>query len=761
MSGDGQSFKYIGTQPIRPDGLDKVIGRANFGADFALPGMLTGKMLRSPHAHARIKSIDTTAAERVPGVKAIVTSADFPDIPPGEVLAGEGTMSFRDLSQNVMAREKVFYDGHAVAAVAATSAKAAEEAVSLIQVDYEILPHVMDEVSAMAADAPILHEDMFTTGVEPKPTKPSNISKRVEFALGDLDKGFAEAEVIVEGTYTTQPVHQGYIEPHAAIANIDPDNQSIVHCSSQGQYMVRAYCCKLLGLEANLLKVIPAELGGGFGGKTVVYLEPVALALSRKAGRPVRMVMSREEVFRGTGPTSGSTIWVKIGAKKNGTITAADTEMKYSAGAFAGSPVQLGCMTGFAPYDLSNVRLVGYDVVVNKPKAAAYRAPGGPMAAFAIESALDDLADQLGIDPLDLRLKNAAKDGTQAAYGPKFRSIGYVETIEAAKAHNILEQPLGPNQGRGVASGFWFNIGGQSSAIININEDGTVSLVEGCPDVGGSRASMAIMAAEVLGVEVKKIKPHIADTASLGWNDLTGGSRVTFASGMAVVEATKNAVEELKKRAAKIWDIEPDAVIWADGEARPAGSNAGNFSPLTLSDIALKAAHTGGPIMGQAAINAAGAGPGFGTHICDVEVDPETGRVSVLRYLVVQDVGRAIHPGYVEGQMQGGAAQGIGWALNEEYIYNNKGQMENPSFLDYRVPVCSDLPMIDTVIVEVPNPRHPYGVRGVGEVPIIPPLAAVANAIKSACGVRVPDLPISPPRLLAAIDAAQLPDAAD
>ncbi|MCH9672638.1 MAG: xanthine dehydrogenase family protein molybdopterin-binding subunit [Gammaproteobacteria bacterium] len=761
MSSDGQKFKYVGTRPIRPDGIDKVTGRANFGADFSLPGMLTGKMLRSPHAHARIKSIDTSAAEKVPGVKSVVTAADFPEITSEEAFVGEGPMNFRDLSRNVMARDKVLYDGHAVAAVAATNSDAADEALALIKVDYEVLPHVMDEVSAMAPDAPVLHDDMFTTGVEPKPTKPSNVSKRVEFALGDVDAGFGEAEVVVEGTYTTQPVHQGYIEPHAAVVSTASDGQSVVYCSSQGHYTVRAYCCKLLGLDANLLKVVPAEIGGGFGGKTVVYLEPVALALSRKCGRAVRMVMTRDEVFRGTGPTSGSTIWVKIGAKKDGTITAADTEMKYSAGAFAGSPVQLGCMTGFAPYDLANVRLSGYDVVVNKPKAAAYRAPGAPMAAFGIESALDELALALNMDPIELRLKNAAKDGTQAAYGPKLKSIGYIETLDAAKVHDIMKQPLGPNQGRGVASGFWFNIGGQSSAVINVNEDGTIAVVEGSPDIGGSRASMAIMAAEVLGVDVAKIKPHVADTASLGWNDVTGGSRVTFASGMAVVEAANNVVEELKKRAAKIWDIEPDAVSWEDGQARPTSTNAGEFEPLTLADIALKAARTGGPIVGTAAINAAGAGPGFGTHVCDVEVDPETGRVTVLRYLAVQDVGRAIHPSYVEGQLQGGAAQGIGWALNEEYIYNDKGLLENPGFLDYRVPVCSDLPMIDTVIVEVPNPRHPYGVKGVGEVPIVPPLAAVANAVRAASGVRMNDLPISPPRLLAAMDGAKLADAAD
>jgi CO/xanthine dehydrogenase Mo-binding subunit len=427
--------------------------------------------------------------------------------------------------------------------------------------------------------------------------------------------------------------------------------------------------------------------------------------------------------------------------------------MEYEAGAFAGSPVQFGCMTAFAPYDLKDVKSIGYDVVVNRPKAAAYRAPGAPVAAFAVESTLDALARSLEIDPIELREMNAAKEGTRAAYGPKFNRIGFVETLEAAKNHPHYAAPLGPNQGRGVASGFWFNIGGESSAAVHINEDGTADVVTGNPDIGGSRASMAIMAAEVLGIDIKRVKPLVADTGSISYSLLTGGSRVTFAVGKAVIEAAEKVIEQLRHRAAKIWECEIDAVQWCDGAAVHAGG--GDHEPLTLAAIANTAGRTGGPIGAQVNINASGAGPGFGTHICDVEVDPETGRVTILRYTVIQDVGRAIHPSYVEGQMQGGAVQGIGWALNEEYVYDENGCLENPGFLDYRVPVASDLPMIDTVIVEVPNPGHPFGVRGVGETPIVPPLAAVANAIAGATGLRMTDLPISPPRLLAAIDAAK------
>ena len=752
MGNEAEQYKWIGKRPVRPDGVDKVTGRARFGADFTLPGMLFGRVLRSPHAHANIKSIDTSKAKALAGVKAVVTSVDFPDIPAEEAFVGEGPMNFRSLAHNCMARDKVLYDGHAVAAVAAISASIAEQALELIEVDYEVLPHVLDVMDAIKPDAPLLHDDLITEGVDPKPSKASNVAKRVEFGHGDVEAGFAQADVVVEREYTTQPVHQGYIEPHAVVASVSEDGQSQVWCSSQGQFMIRAYCAKLLGWEHANIRVTPAEIGGGFGGKTLVYLEPAALKLSQKSGRPVKVIMSREEVFRGSGPASGSHSKVKIGATKDGKITAGLATIHIQAGAYPGGPAGPAGMCAFAPYDLAHVKSEVFDVVTNRPKVAAYRAPGAPLSEYAVESALDELAKQLNMDPVELRLKNAVKEGSQSSYGPKFKEIGFVETLEAAKQHPHYSAPLGPNQGRGIASGFWFNIGGESCATVSIGEDGTITLTSGNPDIGGSRASQAMMAAETFGIDVNKVRPIIGDTNSIGYTFLTGGSRVTYATGMAVIEASKEAIKDLCNRAAMIWEIDEEAVEWKDGCAHPAGANAGDFDPLSLADIAAMSAKTGGPINGSASLNAQGAGPGFGTHICDVEVDKETGRVSVVRYTAVQDAGRAIHPSYVEGQIQGGVAQGVGWALNEEYIYNDKGQLENPGFLDYRVPVCSDLPMLDAVIVEVPNPAHPYGVRGVGEVPIVPPLAAVANAVENALGIRMADLPLSPPKVLAAID---------
>jgi len=754
---DKATLKIVGSRPIRPDGVDKVTGRANFGADMVMPGMLWGRVKRSPHAHARIVSVNTDKARALPGVKAVVTRADFPDVAPDRAFIGEAPANLRDLSRNCMAKGKVLYEGHAVAAVAATSNEIAERALDLIEVEYEVLPHVMDVEAAMAPDAPVLHDDVFTVGVDPKPTTPSNIAKRVRFAKGDVSAGFKDADVIVERRYTTKPVHQAYIEPHACVVSVAADGQCTIWSSSQGQFMVRGYTSRIVGADIANIRAIPAEIGGGFGGKTIVYLEPVAYMLSKQSGRPVKMVMSREEVFRASGPTSGAVIEVKLGAKKDGTIVAAEALLKYQAGAFPGSPVNQGAMCAFAPYDLPNVEVIGYDVLSNRPKTAAYRAPGSPIAAFGVESCMDELARELKIDPLSLREKNGAKEGTKAAHGPTWSNIGYMKILEEVRASAHYQTKLGPNQGRGIASGFWFNAGGDSSAAVHINEDGTISATVGHPDIGGSRASMAMMIAEVLGVPYGKVRPVVGDTTAIGFSAVTGGSRVTFAGGTAVTRAAERVVEELKRRAAVIWDISPDAVEWKDGQALPAGANAGSFEPLSLDAIAAKSTRTGGPISAEVQVNAQGPGPGFTTHICDVEIDRETGHVKILRYTAIQDVGRAIHPAYVEGQMQGGVTQGIGWALNEEYIYDKDGRLENPGFLDYRVPVASDMPMIDTVMVEVPNPRHPFGARGVGEVPIVPPMAAVANAIADAIGTRMRDLPMSPPKIRAALDDQEPP----
>ena len=730
-------LKAIGTRPVRPDGIDKVTGRAAFGADLNLPGMLYGRVLRSPHAHARVKRVDVSRALAAEGVLAAVSGADFPD-------------ARDDLAKNVIARDKVLYHGHAVAAVAAKTLDQAEAALDLIDVEYEVLKPVLTLDDAMASGATLVNESQHTNGDASKPA--SNVAATTRMERGDVAKGFAEADVIVESEHRVPTAHQGYIEPHACTATVNADGKATIWCCTQGHFDVRSLTAGVLGQSAGQIKVIPSEIGGGFGGKTIIYLEPLAVKMAALSGRPVKMMMNREEVFRATGPTSATWCKVKIGAKKDGTFTAATAWLAYEAGAFPGAPIGPGGMSVLAPYALPNFVIEGHDVLVNKPKVCAYRAPGAPQSMHAMECAIDELARKLGKDPIDLRLQNAADEGTQAPYGPTFPAIGLKECLKAAKEHPNYTAPVPEGAGRGLAVGFWFNIGMQSSAEVRIAEDGMVTVMEGSPDIGGSRAGMALMAAETLGVPYEQIKAHVGDTESTGFCNVTGGSRTTFATGMAVVQACEDIIAQCKQRAALTWDLDAEQVDWADGQAVPKPGVNADVKPLSLADIARGAGRTGGPLLGRASLNAQGAGASFSVNWTDLKVDVETGKTDVLAFTAVQDAGRAIHPSYVEGQMQGGAVQGIGWALNEEYIYDQDGVMENPGFLDYRVPVASDMPMIDTQIIEVPNPSHPYGVRGVGETPIVAPLAAVSNAVRDQLGFRIDDLPLSPPRVLAAID---------
>ncbi len=738
-----REFKQVGTRPNRPDGVDKVTGRAMYGADMTMPGMLVGRVLRSSHAHARIKSIDVRAALALKGVKAVVTGDDFAPLK---------SLFYSDVQENCMARDKALYDGHPVAAVAALDAATAKAALKLIKVDYEILPHVTDVDAAMKPGAPVVLEGRTLENVPAGMS--ANVTSHCEFGHGDPEAGFAKADKVIERSFRTAATHQGYIEPHACVASVTTDGKADLWCCTQGHFYVRTLCAKMMGMEASQLRVTASEIGGGFGGKTTVFIEPVALMLSKKAGRPVKVVMTRDEVFRATGPTVSTSIDVKIGMTKDGRITAGEAHLRYSGGAYPCGTVDMGGQAAFAAYDLDHVRTYGWNVLTNRPKEAAYRAPGAPQAIYAVESVVDELCQELGLDPLDVRIKNAARKGTKSSYGPTFPDIGLLATLEAAKKHPHYAAPLGPNQARGLSCGFWFNFGGNTCVSLNVNTDGTVGITEGNPDIGGSRASVSLMAAEELGIPYEQIRTIVADTNSLGYNDVTDGSRVTFAVGLATIKAARDAIKKMCARAARVWDIDEEAVEWKDGAAVPAGPNAGKFPPMTLAEIAADSFNTGGPIAGHHEVNVDGAGVSFGVHLVDVEVDKETGATKVLRYTIFQDAGKAVHPDYVEGQMQGGAAQGIGWALNEEYVYGKDGRLQNAGFLDYRVPVASDLPPIETVILEIPNPGHPYGVRGVGETPIVPPLAAISNAVSRAIGTRMSELPMSPPRILKAIGTA-------
>ena len=721
-------YKVVGRRPIRHDGYDKVTGKALYGADIDLPGLLHAKILRSPHAHARVLSIDTSRAEAHPDVRAVLTSKDLPEPADG----------VKALSSNIMARGKVLYKGHAVAAVAASNPHIAEEALSLIDVKYELLPAVSDVESAMKPGAPQLHEEY-----------EGNVASHNQLSQGDIEKGFKEADLVIEREYRTKTVHQGYIEPHTATASWNTDDKITVWSSSQGHFQIGERTAEVLGISSSRVKVVPMEIGGGFGGKTTIYLEPVAALLSRKTGHPVKLTMNRVEVLEASGPTAGTYMKVKMGVTNDGRLTAAQTSLMFEAGAFPGSPVGAAAQCMFSPYDIENMLVDAYDVVDNKPKSTAYRAPGAPAAAYAAETVVDEICEKLSIDPLDFRILNAAKEGTRRANGVVNPPIGCIETAQAAKDHEHYATPLeGPYRGRGVASGFWINGTGAACATANVNFDGTVNLIIGQMDIGGTRPVAAQHLAEVLGIPVEDVSPQVGDTESIGYTSMTGGSGAAFKTGWASYEAAQDVKQQMIGRAAQLWETDDGEVEMVDGVFR---HKSDPELSITFKELAGRLSETGGPVVGSANLDPRGAGSTFATNIVDVEVDPETGKVTILRYTATQDAGKAIHPSYVEGQIQGGVVQGIGWALNEEYYMGDDGGMRNSSFLDYRMPTSLDLPMIDTVIVEVPNPAHPYGVRGVGEVSIVPPLAAIANAVYHATGVRMDSLPMNPPAILKAL----------
>ena len=758
QSPEASQYDVVGTRPIRHDGVDKVIGAAKYGADIQLSGMLHGKVLRSPYAHARIRSIDTSKAEAIPGVTAVVTSKDFPIISDSIIDLSETQGNARLMAEHVMAADKALYKGHAVAAVSATSPHIAELALEAIEIDYEVLKPVLSLEEAMKEDAPLLHDNLTTyfklerfakgddTGAK------SNIASHIQHKLGDVEEGFQEADVIVEREFTTQTVHQGYIEPHASTATWAGDGRLTIWTCTQGSFAIRSSCAAILDIPESQVRVIPTEIGGGFGAKITTYLEPVAAVLSKKSGRPVKVVMSRKDVFEGTGPTSASLMRTKIGATKDGKITAAQLWMAFEAGAYPGSPIGGGTLCATGPYNIANLLVDGYDVVCNKQKVQAYRAPGQPQGAFAVEPVIDELAEKLGIDPIEFRLMNVSKEGDRMPNGVPHPHFGIKEMEEAMRAHPHYKTSLtGPNQGRGVAVGYRWQGGQASSATITVNNDGTINLVTGSVDIGGSRTAVAMQAAEILGIKAEDVSPTVVDTDTIGWTGVTGGSRTAFDTGLAAIQASEEIIRLMKARAAITWEMKEEDVSFDHGTFLCAKTE----DTISFKDLSARLMRTGGPVTCSVSAASPGSGPIIAGNLVDVEVDPETGKVDILRFTAFMDVGTAIHPAYVEGQIQGGTVQGIGWALNESYFYDDEGSMLNSSFLDYRMPTSLDVPMIETVMIEVPNPKHIFGVRGVGEAPIIPPLPALANAISDAIGVRMLDLPMTPDVILTALESKE------
>ena len=747
-------LKVVGKRLPRVDAKERVTGEAIYPADFSLPGMVHARMLRSPHAHARISRIDTSRAEALKGVLAVVTAADFPELPIGTMVPmGETGYDMWMVAQLNMARHKVHWVGQPVAAVAAVDPHVAAEALALIEVDYAPLPAVLDIASAMAPDAPVLHEHVVTKGIEPRPRSASNVCSRTVIARGDAARALEQAPATTSISVQVDTAHQGYLEPQVCVAQVDANGFATVWASTQGQFTAELMTARMLGLPLSQVKIVPLEVGGAFGGKIAIHGEAVAVRLAQKCRRPVKLLLTREEVLQGgSGPPAAALIDIAVAAGKDGGLTAIAGTYRMDAGGLPGLSPSLVMQASAALYQCPNLDLQGFDIVTNKPRTEAYRGPGGIQAAFAMEQAMDALCQRLGMDPLEFRKRNASVTGSLMPIGTPFPSIGLTAILDEVARHPCWTDPLPRRRhptGRGLALGYWRGTSMTSAAHITIAGDGRPMITMGPVDISGVRTTMAQVVAEEFGLPLADVYIHTGDSKSVGYSDGAAGSRVARTTTAALVEASRDALGQLRARAAEKLQCPPDQLDYADGSfrARQPGGAA-----ISLPEL-MQATLTDGAVVGRGVSTKLPLGVEIGAHVCDVEVDTDTGLVTVLRYTAFQDVGLALNPAAVEGQIEGSVVQGLGWALMEGFDYGPDGRLRNASLLDYRMPTALDVPKIDCVIVETPVPNVPYGVRGVGEVPIVPPAAAVANAIARATGARIARMPMTPERVLKALKA--------
>ncbi len=748
----------IGQSLPRVDGRDRVAGRALYPADMQRPNMAHARILRSPHAHAVIRAVDTSRAEALEGVFAVVTAADFPEIPLGTMIPmGETGADMWMVSLINMARGKVFWVGQPVAAVAARDPHVAQAALALIAVEYEVLEPAPDMDSAMREGAPVLHEHVVTKGVAPAAQAPSNICSRTLIERGAVDEALARSPARASVSVVVDTAHQGYIEPQAMLAEVSADGFATVWTSTQGQFTTELMIARMLDRPLSKLKVVPMEVGGAFGGKILIHGEAVAVRLAEKCGRPVRLVFGRDEVLQGgSGPTMGVAIGIDVAAEADGRLTAISGTYHVDAGALPGLSPSLLMQASAALYQVENLRLEGFDVVTNKPRTEAYRGPGGIQGAFAMEQAMDELCLRLGMDPLEFRRRNAAVTGSTMPIGTPFPSIGLTNILDAVAAHPCWTEPLEPGprpRGRGLALGYWRGTSMTSACHITIGGDGRPVVTMGAVDISGTRTSMTQVAADQFGLAPEDVHVQTGDSKSVGYSDGAAGSRVARTMAAAIVEASEEVLDQLRVRAAGLLQAEAEQVAYANGVFRLQGGSA-----ITLAEL-MQETISSGAVVGRGTSTKLPFGVEVGAHVCDVEVDEETGQVTILRYTAFQDVGRALNPSAIEGQIQGSVVQGLGWALTEGYDYDAEGRLRNASLLDYRLPTALDVPPIDCVIIETPVPGVPYGLRGVGEVPIVPVAACVANAVARAVGVRTRRMPMTPERLLAAMRARLSRDA--
>lgn len=746
-------YSVVGKRIPRIDALSKVTGTAIYSGDISLPGMLHGRVLRSPHAHAIIRRLDVTRAKKLEDVMAVITARDVPGY------KNRNPLLLVEVPH--LTEEKVVYEGQPVAVVAATSVAIAEKALKLIDVEYEELPPVLDVLESMKPETPPIYKDVYTNFIARPPDKdarPSNIAYHMTVGQGDLEAGFKQADVILENTFRTQTVHHGYLEPFAAVATVDIGGKATVWTQSQGIFTARQMIADYLGLPTTRVKLVPVEIGGAFGGKSYMALAPLCALLAMKTGRPVRMEMTREEVLKDGRPAPACVATIKMGVTKAGRITAASASFIYDAGAF---PEMSHAMfvrgNVLAQYKVPNVQIDAYDVLTNTVPVTYYRAPSTPQSHFAVESQIDLCARAIGIDPLQFRIQNAAVEGDMTPGGEILPKVGFKETLEKMADYLKKKGPVhGQNRGRGIACGFWHGAAGSFGAYVTVHADGSIGLVLGVTDVSGSRTSIAQIVAEEFGVPTESINVVVGDTDTAPWASPSVGSMTVYSLSHAAYRACQDAKEQLKRLASVRLGVDASELEFAGGMCRAKSDNAKAISLASLARSSL-GFRGEGPIVGRGSIGGLPPAPSVSVHAVDIEVDKETGKVKVLSYAAAQDVGRAINPLSIEGQMQGAITQGIGWALMEGYIFD-RGKVQNCTFLDYRMPTATDVPMIDTLLVEVNSTTGVYGLRHVGEPPMVGTLAALANAVHSATGVRMKTLPMTPEAVLNAIKNQGRPD---
>ena len=733
-------FKVLGQNHNRVDALDKVTGQATYASDVYLPGMLMCKLLPSTRSHARILSIDTSRAEQLPGVRAIITGKDFPDL-----FFGSGAVKDR----RIMARDEVFYIGEPVAAVAADDETTAQEALELIQVEYQDQERVVDPLQAIKSGATAVHPDMagfegygFAMG--------GNNCTLLDADRGDVDQAFDGADHIIEETYHSQAINQGFLEPMACVANLEANGRLTVWASTQGPYQVRAQLASVLDMPISRIKVIAMELGGGFGAKLRLAFEAYPAFLAMKTGRPVKLINTREEVFTLNGPRLATSIYLKTAVNNDGNITAREARSIFDVGAYLGAGPNAGVGHALGPYNIPNFRLRSYGIYTNKIYVGSYRASGVADMTFAIESHMDSIAHKLGLDPLEFRIKNAIKEGDVGVSGAKLPRNGLMETIMAVKERLDLPRKLEEGRGVGIALCEWRSGSGPSTASISVNEDGTISLLTGSVDISGSDTSLAQIAAESLGLRMEDVIVAKRDTDMAPFTGPSGGSRIVYSQGKAVQMAAEDARQKLFALAAERFGVPADALACDGGRVYvqdnpPQSLTLGQLGRLSLTS-------RNGPIIGLASLSSMPYAPVFNTQGAEVLVDKATGQVKVTRFVQAQDVGVAINPMSVEGQLSGGVVQGIGRALSEELLIDDDtGRVRNPSLSTYLMPLALDMPEVENILINVPSEDGPFGARAVAEPPGFGPPAAIANAIFDAVGVRIKELPLSAERVLAAL----------